>query len=262
MERATFRGFYSCLVMAWLMLARPMAGAAGGSAETERMIILPETISIGSFFSGQNLTLKASVPSDSEMVLRWIGPPEDVVVMKKGRVAGLWMNVEELMFHNIPRAYLIWTSRMDSLAGSEQVEGILGFDSAVSGSLQGKTPMETKLLLGELFKLKEADNLYHVYKDAIRITPSPAGSGNQVDAVLSLPAKTSPGTYTFELIAWNGGMPHLLDSMKIEVVLSGLPAVVVGLAARRGLLYGIMAVVIAMLSGLMVGFIFQTRSAH
>ena len=158
-------------------------------------VIQPKTIRIGSFFSGGKVTVRAVVPSGDQVALRILGPREHLVLMKKGRVGGLWMNVEQITFQDIPKVYLLWTSEKLSSLETEGVSPGLGtgLSSLLSGTLPQKNRKEEALLLQELIKLKEADNLYHIFEEAVRIKALERGAWDQVDAVLELPAKIYPG---------------------------------------------------------------------
>jgi uncharacterized protein (TIGR02186 family) len=227
-------------------------------------VIQPKIIQIGSFFSGEQVIVRAVVPFGDKVALRVIGPREDLVLMKKGRVGGLWMNVQQVHLQNLPKVYLLWTS--DKLAALETGAPLnplkLDYLSFLSGTLSGKDQKETSLLINELIKLKEADNLYQLFEGTIRIKPLEKGVWDQADAVLDLPAKIEPGTYTLELIGFKNGQGSLLHSSTIKVQLVGFPALVSKVALQKGLLYGILAVIIATFSGLLIGIIFTSKGSH
>ncbi len=227
-------------------------------------VIQPKTIRIGSFFSGEKVFVRAVVPLGAPVALRIIGPREDLVLMKKGRVGGLWMNVQQVLFRNIPKVYLLWTSEKMSALETRNPEKSMKLDylSFLSGSLPDKDQKEGPLLINELIKLKEADNLYQLFEKAIRIKPLEKGGWDQADAVLELPAKIYPGTYALELIAFQEGKGTLLHSSTIEVRLAGFPALVSRVAHQKGLWYGILAVIIATISGLLIGVIFSSKGGH
>lgn len=228
-------------------------------------VVQPKTISIGSFFSGEKVTVRAVVPTGAKVALRLLGPREDLALMRKGRVSGLWMNVEQIHFRNLPKVYLLWTS--DKLAALKEAGGglqnlPLGYETFLAGTLEKKNLPEEPLLVRELIKLKEADHLYQTLEGTIRIRPLEKGMWDQADAILELPAKIYPGRYALELIAVKDGKGTLLHTSTLEVKLEGFPALVSSMALQRGLFYGIMAVLIATVSGLLIGIIFTSKGGH
>ncbi len=227
-------------------------------------VIQPHTIRIGSFFPGGKVTVRAVVPNGDQVAFRIVGPREDLTLMRKGRVGGLWMNVQQIHFKNLPKVYLLWTSeKLASMeAGGAEKAMKLNYLSALSGSLATKNKEEESHLLHELIKLKEADHLYRIFEGTVRIKPLEQGAWAQADAVLELPPKIYPGSYGLELLAFKGGNGRLLHSSTLEVKLVGFPALISGLAMQKGLLYGILAVLIAMVSGLLIGIVFSSKGEH
>jgi uncharacterized protein (TIGR02186 family) len=227
-------------------------------------VVQPKTISIGSFFSGEKVTVRAVIPAGAKVALRLLGPRENLTLMRKGRVSGLWMNVEQIHFRNLPKVYLLWTS--DKLAALESPSDLgdlpLNYEAFLTGSLDEKKQPEESLLVSELIKLKEADHLYQKTEDAIRIRPLGGGMWEQVDAVLNLPSKIYPGSYNLELITIKDGKKTLLHTSTLEVKLTGFPELVSNLALQKGLLYGILAVLIATVSGLLIGIVFTSKGGH
>ena len=227
-------------------------------------IIQTKTIDIDTFFSGQRVAVKALVPSGEKVALRIVGPREDVVLFKKGRVGGLWMNVGEITFKEIPQVYLLWTSGAMSSLGPGDPSLSLGLDypSFLSRAL-GDLDHEKKMtLIQEFVKLKESEKLYGIFEKTVQIKPKEGGDWELVDTSILLPSRINPGTYTLELITVKDRNARLLYSSPIQVHLVGIPALVSVLASRRALLYGILAVLIATVSGLMIGIVFSSKGSH
>jgi uncharacterized protein (TIGR02186 family) len=226
--------------------------------------VQPKTIRIGSFFSGGQVAVRGVVPAGDRVALRILGPRDHLVLMKKGRVGGLWMNVGQITFQDVPKVYLLWTSGKLSSLGTEA--GLrawkLDYVSLLSGTLPQKNRVEEALLLRELIKLKEEDRLYHIDEGSVQVKPLEPGVWEQVDAVLPLPAKIEPGSYVLEMIAFRDGQGRLIHSSTLEVKLAGFPALVSDFSARQGLWYGILAVIIATLSGLIIGIVFSSKGGH
>jgi hypothetical protein len=227
-------------------------------------VVQPKTIRIGSFFSGGQVTVRGVVPEGDRVALRILGPRGQLVLMKKGRVGGLWMNVGQVAFQNVPQVYLLWTSgRLSSLGTEPDLQAWkLDYASMLSGTLPQRNREEEARLIRELIQLKEEDRLYQINEGTVQIKPLEPGAWEQVDAVLSLPAKIEAGSYFLEMIAFKEGKGRLIHSSTLEVKLAGFPALVSAFSARQGLWYGILAVIIATLSGLLIGIVFSSRGGH
>jgi hypothetical protein len=225
------------------------------------MIVQPNSIRIGSFFSGEKITVRAIIPHGYQAALRILGPREDLSLMRKGRVGGLWMNIQEVHFKNLPKVFLLWTSDRLSLMEKTGPDGPNSLDylSVLSGALETKRRGEESLLVKELIKLKEADRLYHIFEGAIRIITLEPKGWDQVETVLDLPPKLYPGSYRLELWAGKEGKARLIQSGDLEVKLVGVAALISNLAEGKGLWYGILAVFFATFSGLLIGIVFSSK---
>jgi hypothetical protein len=74
-------------------------------------MIHPQKLLITSFFHGEDISLRALVPAGHEVAIRISGPEEDLHLLEKGRVWGLWMNIRQVTFHHVPKLYLLQTSK-------------------------------------------------------------------------------------------------------------------------------------------------------
>jgi uncharacterized protein (TIGR02186 family) len=240
------------------------AMAFGQEGDQAMYLIRPEEVKIDWFFHGQNITFEAITPFQSTLVLRILGPKEDVVLMKKERIGGLWMNGEEIKFENIPSTILLWTTAIPSAQSESSFlrEMKLDYSSLLSDSLPGRPPQEKRVLIEELIKLKEHDKIYQIHEGAIHVVPFKKGVSDKSEVVLHLPAKIAPGIYNVELIAFKDGKSTVLCCHTLVVKLTGLPAFIASLARQNGLLYGLYAVFIATLSGLGIGVFFRSKSHH
>jgi hypothetical protein len=71
-----------------------------------------------------------------------------------------------------------------------------------------------------------------------------------------------PGGYTVEVIAVRDGTIQARASKAVDASLTGIPAVMANLAFNHGAWYGILASIIAILGGLIIGLVFQSKGAH
>ncbi len=252
------------LAWIWIGIFNLLCPQAGGQEPCDGIdIIEPKQIEIGSFFHGQVIAVKAIIPDHSGLIIRLLGPREDLRLMKKRRVGGIWMNGEEILFKKVPTLNLLWTSEnLTAMNGEPCFAEWLDYPAQLAGCISGRSREEELGLVGELIKLKSHDALYEIFPGTIQTKPLETGSFNQAEALLHLPASICPGTYTLELIALRDGQGRWLRSYPMKVELSGFPAFLSHLAAQRGFLYGVLASVIATCSGLIMGVLFSGRRGH
>jgi len=65
-----------------------------------------------------------------------------------------------------------------------------------------------------------------------------------------------------EAVALRGGAVVARSSRQTSVQLTGAPKMLDDLAFDHGALYGVLATIIALLAGLAVGLVFQSKGAH
>jgi len=95
------------------------------------------------------------------------------------------------------------------------------------------------------------------------ITYGPASDGKRsFTAEIPIPSRLSPGAYLVELIAVRDGSIIARAEQPVTANLVGFPALLSNLAFGHAALYGILATVMAVLAGLAIGIVFQSRGAH
>ena len=84
-----------------------------GPARAEALVadLTSHLIAITTGFTGASVVLFGAIdgPGDVAVVVR--GPDRDVTVRRKSRVAGIWMNSEEVIFGNVASFYFVAASR-------------------------------------------------------------------------------------------------------------------------------------------------------
>jgi uncharacterized protein (TIGR02186 family) len=225
---------------------------------SNRVRVEPDNVSIGIFYSGQKIRVKASAPASRDIVIRVSGPEEPLVLKKKGRKLGLlWMNVGKVRYEAVPTLYLLSSSRkLDEIAAPETLDRLkLGFD-ALKDRISADSEEGARELFGELVKLKQRDHLFSFQPAGVQLQP--LGSGRQeARGEFFLPAKTPVGEYTVDVFDFHAHQGELLGSVKIRVKRTPVVSWIASLAADHGLLYGCVAVALAVLAGLFTGFLFS-----
>jgi uncharacterized protein (TIGR02186 family) len=241
-----------------LLLLLASTAPARGAGQSDPVQVEPENVRVGIFYSGRNIRVRAWTPASEGIVMRLTGPEEPLVLKKKGRKFGvLWMNVGEVHYEAVPTLYLLRSTRpLDELAAPETLTRLkLGFnalrDRIPAGSKDG-----ARELFGELIKLKQQDHLFS--SEVAGVELDPAGPGRQ-EAIgqFSLPAKTPVGDYTVDVFSFREGEGELIGTATVHLERTSTVSFIASLAANHGLLYGCLAVAVAVLAGLFTGFIFR-----
>lgn len=214
------------------------------------------TIKISTFYNGTTLDVSGSMPEDGDVVLRVSGPKKNVHLKEKGQVAGvLWMNKTDVSLENTPAVYMVYTPAgpVESFLSPEL--GV-GYKALVKDIEIVPESADKPFIFGEYVKLMEKSGVYVVENGAITYGAA-AGGMKAFSATLTIPSKMSAGDYKIDaLVIKNGAVTNTL-SKNLTLELSGFPKLIADLAYGRPLLFGILAVLIAVGTGLLIGVLFK-----
>jgi uncharacterized protein (TIGR02186 family) len=240
-----------------------VAALSGGQAPAEpaagpaMLAVTPDTVRVGLFFNGALLHVQGSVPAGHQAAVLCTGKEGRLDLKKKGRVCGLfWMNTGDVVFDHVPSVYLLCTSApLKELAPAAV---LTRFGVGVEG-LEARATTGSQAMFGELVRLKEDEKLWSVAESTISLKP---GSDGRLEAAadLFLPARTPPGEYRIRLLSFRDGEGTAAAETTAIVRQGGLAAFTSRMAHERGLLYGIVCVVLAIAAGMLTGVVFGRGS--
>ncbi len=225
------------------------------------MKAVPETLQINTTYNGTTVNVTGTVPAGSEVVIRMIGADTDLHMKQKGKALGLlWMNMNTYHFEGVPNLYLIGASKpmyeLDAVGEAVSAEAELA-----KVAIEPKTD-DHDLLIKQLIGLKENEGLYQ--NDAVDFTMGKATDGSQeFNAVITVPSRLMTGDYTIETMAVKDGKITGSAKQEVNAALVSTPKFMSDLAFDHGTLYGVLASIIAILSGWLVGVVFRSKGgAH
>jgi uncharacterized protein (TIGR02186 family) len=242
-------GIFVLVILTWM-------GVSRAAEEPIRLKLAVPTIKISTFYNGTTLDVTGTVHKDADVVLLVSGPKQDVHLKVKGKVAGiLWMNKTDVSLENTPALYMVYTpaGTGDNLLRPEL--GI-GYKALTSGIAIRPESADREFVFGEYVKLMEKSGVYAVFQDAIKYGETNADQ-TSFTATLTIPSKMNAGGYQVEAVAIQDGKVLGRTSKDLSLELAGLPKTIAELAFGSPLLFGIMAVVIAIATGLIIGVLFK-----
>lgn len=249
--------------LAWLgLLAAITLVPTVAAASSARIRLFPDRVDIGAFFQGVEITLHGEIPPGCEAVMEIQGAAAREELLRKGRRGGLWMTVGEIRVENAPNLYLVLSSapNVPQLDGQETPWGFSALRSRVKfqGALNDQ---EKDRFFQEFLELKKSEELYDTLPGALKTSNSPADRLTLAGTFL-LPAKVPPGNYRVRLSVVKDGRVLEQKNEELEVKMVGFPALLAALAYEHGSFYGVVAVVIAIVAGFIMGFLFKGKAEH
>jgi uncharacterized protein (TIGR02186 family) len=227
-------------------------------AETAAIRAVPDAVQVSTFFSGETLRVEGTAPAMESLAVVLSGVKGTVDLKRKGRVWGLlWMNVGEISFTEVPSVYMLASSGPVCELAPYETRVRLGMGLDVLGARFAKTHADEDAprLFSELVKLKQQEGLYTSAEGGLAIRAAPEG-GASFSGALSLPASVPEGIYSLNLWGFRDGEGVVLAETAVKVTEVGLMRDIAEFARSNGLLYGVLAVIIALVTGFMTGALF------
>lgn len=246
-------------------LALALALAAPASAETLIAAASAHRVAITSNFSGTDITVYGSVERDASTVSRadgydiavtLTGPRRTVVTRRKDRVVGLWINRASRAY-DAPSFYAVATTRpIAEIAGTQVLDAHqIGTDHLI---LPEVIPGGVEVMVGSpefraafLAQQRKA-GVYGEYPATVRFL-----GPHLFSTTLPIPAEVPVGRYVLKVVLLSDGSPVAEHVSEIDVAKTGFEQQVYDLAAHRAMIYGLISVVIALMTGWLGGVLFR-----
>jgi len=250
-----------------LLLAALLCLAATGlrAQEDIQSDLSARNIAIESNFTGAEIVVFGTVENgktgatagtyDVVVVIR--GPDESIVTRRKERIAGLWMNRDSQVFRAVPGFYAALSSRpLDEIANQETLERHnIGFDSLLPlpDNMPESTSTEDVLSFREaVIRIMEDDGLYLSEGSGVTFI-----SKSLFRATINLPAYVPDGGYLANVYLFRDGKLLSLNQSQLTITKEGFERLIYSTAFTYPLIYGIVAVLVAIAVGLFASAVLQ-----
>ena len=230
------------------------------SAKTLVVDLSERVVRIEADFTGTDILLFGTTPGIGDVVVVVRGPVQDQVVRKKGRVAGVWFNREEIGFESVPSYYAVASNRpIQEFANPRELTDFqIGLEYLIlepsperiaEGRLE---PGRIRAFRKALIKQKIDRGLYSPKTSDVTFV-----SDQLWRMDLKLPANIITGTYGVDAYLFQDGEVAAIETSLIQVRKFGFEAATYDMAHREPLAYGIMAIAIAVVAGWLASVAFR-----
>ena len=265
--RSTLKAFLAAAALS-LMLA-PVAQAQAPYArplhnEGIQIGLSTNNIAITAGFSGADLTIFGSLEDADPQVARQgrydvivvlEGPGQPVVVRRKDRVLGVWVNLESETFDNVPVSYSMASTRplQDITEPNSYRQLSLGPNNIY---LEPAEPDQNPTTIQEFTKAlrerKTATGLYSENVGGVQFL-----SQNLFRATVRLAPDVQIGTHKARAFLFKNGLFIKENSAQLEIRKSGFEQAVYRLAHNHSIFYGSFAVFLAIITGWLGRIVFR-----
>jgi uncharacterized protein (TIGR02186 family) len=241
-------------LMILTVLVLTLLGMTRGRADPLVVDLSNHLVAITTGFTGTDVLLFGAVEDEGDVVVTVRGPEQDMIVRKKERKAGIWVNSKAAYFRNVPTYYATASSRPMDIVANNQL-----FATYHIGLHNQRFAPE----------FKDAQKNDGTYREALIRNMQRMGLFNEKPSKISFlsnqlfrtdlhfPANTPTGTYTIDVYLIRDGGIASVKSTPLVVSKTGVSADIFDFAHRYSALYGIIAIIVAAIAGWIASVAFR-----
>ena len=212
-------------------------------------------IAITTGFSGASVLLFGATEQAGDIVVIVRGPSQSVLMHRKSRVAGIWINTASMTIDDVPGFYAIAASRpLDEITGEP---------------VRRRHRMGVEYLPIAPPSTKASPNIAEQWKNGLirsqqrnGLFPQDIGSvsflgGRLFRTRVELPANVPTGTYLVEVFHLQEGRVVSAQTTPLSVSKIGMEAEIFDFAQNRAALYGVIAILVALVAGWLGHVVFR-----
>ena len=237
------------VALLWLCLALPVA-----AGETIVAGLSENRVSITADFVGSEILVYGAVKREEaipktprlHVIVTVEGPSTPLVVRKKERRFGIWVNTESVQIGRAPSFYAVATTGFlaDILSETENLRHQITIPRAIRAVGISAMAKDSPGFVEALLRIREAEGQFRLDERTVQLTEATLFRTD-----VELPANLTEGLYRVRIFLTRGGVvvDHL--ERQINVRKEGLERFLTNLAREQPLIYGFLSLLIAVAAG-------------
>lgn len=247
---------------------RPLQAPQVGPVERIEADVSTRSVEVATDFTGHEILVFGSIdnsqqPSEEsgyyDVAVIVEGVPEPTVVRRKSDVAGIWINTSSIIFASVPSYYAITSTRpIDEIAGPNVLnKHAIGFAhikmTPEPGYKWSFGEEELAAFKAAVIRLKRQEGLYVMEaKDGVTFI-----GRSLFRSTIALPANVPVGPLVARVFLFRDGEVISAHIARVTLERAGLERLLHNFAFRYPFSYGIFAVMLAVLFGLLASAYFR-----
>ncbi len=211
-------------------------------------------VSITANFAGSEILVfgavkrEAPIPEDAplDVIITVAGPSDAVIVRRKARRFGIWVNTDAVEIDTAPSFYAVSSTAplVDILSDTEDLRHKISIPRAIRAIGNAGTVDDTEEFNKALMRIRTRSGLYQLHPGTIELTEETLFRGG-----VALPSNLTVGDYTTRIFLVRGG--EVIDAYETTLPVNkvGLERWIYTLAHEKPLIYGILSLIIAIVAG-------------
>ena len=228
----------------------------GSAARAEALVadLTSHLIAITTGFTGASVVLFGATDGPGDVIVAVRGPDREMTVRRKSRVAGIWVNTQQVTFVNLPSFYAVAASRpiADILSPAAAAFYRLGIANL---KLAASTPAPSVVVDAFRTALERTQQEAGLYVE--RISKVDFLGERLFRATITFPSNVPTGTYLIEVFLVRD--KDIVSGQTTPLVVSrvGVDAAVFEFSTRQPGFYGAIAVLTAVVAGWLASLPFR-----
>jgi uncharacterized protein (TIGR02186 family) len=236
--------------------------ALAGAAQAEQIVLglSDSRVAITATFDGSDILVFGAVKRDApapandplDVIITVSGPLTPVMVRRKERFFGLWVNRDAVAVDAAPSYYAVATTGplADVLSDTEDLRHRITIPRAIRSV--GSAIAGTEDFTEALIRIRAGEGLYRVMENQVLFTEE-----TLFRVEMALPANLIEGNYDTRIFLTRDG--RVVDSYETQIVVRkvGLERWLFNLSQDMRLTYGVLALAIAIIAGWSASAAFQ-----
>lgn len=232
----------------FLTFAVLCAFAVPSRADVMRLELAEGRVDITTGFNGTSVVLFGTMDTSADIVVTLKGPERTMIVRRKGKFLGTWMNRDSIEFRRVP-SYYDYAVTMDNaeLAAYPALleEGQIGVDNlGLYPEDEDESEQMIDVFRDSLISQMQRKGFYPIKAHSPQIL-----SPGFFKVVFELPPGVPTGIYTVEGLLVKDGKVTARESKTLQVGQVGFNARVYTFGEEHSFFYGIFAILMALISG-------------
>jgi uncharacterized protein (TIGR02186 family) len=235
------------LLLILLLVALP------AGAETVVAGLSQNRVAITANFDGSEILVFGAVARDApvppgqlDVIVTIEGPAGPVIVRRKARRAGIWVNTDAVGIDTAPSFYAIATTGplSEILSETDNLRHRISIGRAVRTIGASGQAADSPVFTDALIRLRRASGVYLVEDGGVTLERD-----TLIRADVRLPANLTEGIFRARIFLLREGRVVAVEETAIDVQKAGIERFLHRLALDRPLIYGILSLSLAILAG-------------
>ncbi|HCE70922.1 TIGR02186 family protein [Ruegeria pomeroyi] len=240
------------LLAALLLLAAPLTATA-----TEEQVVLGlsrDRVAITADFDGSDILIFGAIKRETpipdgdplQVIVAVSGPSAPVLVRRKEKKLGIWVNTDSVLVDSAPSFYAAATSApfSQALSDTEDLRHRVSIRRAIRSVGADMNIADAQEFTRAVMRIRQNEGLYSIRENTVAVDEQ-----TLFRTEIDMPANLTEGEYIARIFLTRGGRVVSSFQTTIDVRKVGLERFLFNLAHQQPVLYGLMSLAIAIAAG-------------